>query len=101
MNKAVKLKTHLVAELAPYYFTFAGPRASQGTLLEDWENGRELPVAKTGSLCFAPPSKGWASEERKVKVFLSRSGRSACSLAPPLETREILRVPGDLSWGEG
>lgn len=69
MNNAVKLKTHLDAELAPCSFPFAGPRASQGTLLEDWEKGRELPVAKTGSLCFVAPSKGWASEERKAKVF--------------------------------
>lgn len=64
------MKTHLDAELATCSFPVPGPGASQGTLLEARESGRNVRVAvkqEVGALLQA--AGAGLPVKRKVKVF--------------------------------
>lgn len=79
MNKAVAMKTNLNAEFVTCSFSFprvgVSQRVSQGVApgrLGEW---REIPVGKTGSLCFATRSEGPSFGGKKSESIQSRSCR--------------------------
>lgn len=96
-NKAAETKTHLDAGSATCSCPFPGS-GSQGSLLEDGENSREMPVGETGSLCFATCSEGQASGEKKSESIWSRSCRKLKTVpAASLHLRpDTCKVPGHL-----
>ncbi|XP_038314380.1 nuclear body protein SP140 isoform X13 [Canis lupus familiaris] len=83
-NKAAETKTHLDARSAICSFPFHQSRGwALGSLLEDGENSREMPVGKTGSLCFATCSEGQASGEKKSESIWSTSCRKLKTVHEP------------------
>lgn len=101
-NKAAETKTHLDAVSATCSCPFPGS-GGQGSLLEDGENSREMPVGETGSLCFATCSEGQASGEKKSESIWSRSCRKLKTVpAASLHLRpDTCEVPGALGGGGG
>ncbi|XP_038430043.1 nuclear body protein SP140 isoform X12 [Canis lupus familiaris] len=83
-NKAAETKTHLDARSAICSFPFHQSRGwALGSLLEDGENSREMPVGETGSLCFATCSEGQASGEKKSESIWSTSCRKLKTVHEP------------------
>lgn len=76
------------------------PGAGLGWLLGDWEKGREIPVGKTGSLCFATHEEGLASRKGKWK-YSGRSCGAASVSAASLYLRKQVRFPGMSGLGRG
>lgn len=98
-NKAAETKTHLDARSAICSFPFHQSRGwALGSLLEDGENSREMPVGETGSLCFATCSEGQASGEKKSESIWSTSCRKLKTVhePPSISVQTLVRFLGCL-----